>query len=311
MASADAKKRKTWPAFASWVQEWFQANQDETISKPLALDPALYLVATPIGNLGDMTLRGLWVLRNADIVLCEDTRITGGLLHHYGIKKQLLTCHDHNEAERQAEILRRLAEGQAIALVSDAGTPLISDPGYKLVQACRAAGHSIVPVPGACAAITALTFSGLPSDRFMFIGFLPPKQAARQEVLKDLAQTQATLIFYESPQRLKATLADLCQLYGPERPAAVGRELTKLYEDMQSATLGELAAFYEQDEIKGEIVLLIGPSTQEAPKQDLDAALRQALETMSIRDAATAVSGALGLKKSVVYQRALDLSRGN
>jgi 16S rRNA (cytidine1402-2'-O)-methyltransferase len=311
MASADAKKRKSWPAFASWVQDLFQASQDDDASKPFALEPALYLVSTPIGNLGDITLRALWVLRQAGAVLCEDTRVTGGLLHHYGIKQNLISCHDHNEEARAKDVQQRLAGGQALALVSDAGTPMISDPGYKLVQACRAAGFPIIPVPGACAAITALTMAGLPTDRFLFAGFLPAKQTARRQALRTLETVQATLVFYESPQRLADTLEDMCAILGDAREAAVGRELTKLYEDMQNGSLHDLSATYQKAENpKGEVVILIGPPAEGAPASaaDLDAALRQALETMSIRDAAATVSGALGLKKNVVYQRALALA---
>lgn len=289
----------------------FQASQDDGTSKPFALDPALYLVSTPIGNLGDITLRALWVLRQASAVLCEDTRVTGGLLHQYGIKQNLVSCHDHNEAERVKEVLSRLSQGEALALVSDAGTPMISDPGYRLVQACRQAGFPVIPVPGASAVLSALTMAGLPTDRFLFAGFLPAKQTARRQSLKELESMQATLVFYESPQRLGETLDDMCALFGEARQAAVGRELTKLYEDMQVGSLHDLALIYTKDEApKGEIVILVAPAPEAAPPSEaqLDIALRQALETMSVRDAATAVAGALNLKKSVVYQRALALA---
>lgn len=311
MASADAKKRKSWPAFASWVQGFLQANQDEGTSKPPALQAALYLVSTPIGNLGDITLRALWVLQQASAVFCEDTRVTGGLLHQYGLKQSLVSCHDHNEAERIKDVCARIAAGQAVALVSDAGTPVISDPGYRLVQACRLAGLPVIPIPGACAAVAALSASGLPSDQFHFVGFLPPKQTARRQALKALDSLRATLIFYESPQRLAAALDDMCAVLGDARIAAVGRELTKLYEEMRTGTLFELAAAYQKEETpKGEIVILVGPGSEAAPpsQADLDEALRQALESMSVRDAAAQVSAALNLKKSLVYQRALALA---
>ncbi|NTU76559.1 MAG: 16S rRNA (cytidine(1402)-2'-O)-methyltransferase [Alphaproteobacteria bacterium] len=252
------KKQKTSPDYSAWAGQVLKASEDGQASKEAALAPGLYIVATPIGNLGDITLRALWTLREADVVICEDTRVTGGLLHRYGLKKPLLSYHDHNAEERQPEILARLAQGQKVALVSDAGTPLISDPGYKMVQACRAAAFSVVAVPGASAALTALTVAGLPTDKFLFVGFLPPKQTARRKALEDFNAVSATLVFYEAPARLGAMLADLRDILGAERPAAVARELTKLFEEVKTQSLTELAAAYaEEKETKGEIVGLV------------------------------------------------------
>lgn len=237
--------------------------------------------------------------------------MAGGLLHHYGIKKPLISCHDHNEESRSAEVIARLRKGESLALVSDAGTPMISDPGFRLVRAVREAGFTVVATPGASALLTALASAGLPTDRFLFIGFLPSKATARRKAIADLATTQATLVFYESAQRLAATLGDLASTLSPSREAAVGRELTKLYEEMQTAPLGTLAAHYAEAETpKGEIVILVGPPADDEAKPafDLEAALREALESMSLRDAVAVVTKASGLKKSEVYAKALLLA---
>ncbi|MFN4089998.1 MAG: 16S rRNA (cytidine(1402)-2'-O)-methyltransferase, partial [Alphaproteobacteria bacterium] len=224
------------------------------------LEPGLHLVATPIGNLEDITLRALRVLREADLVACEDTRHTGRLLRHYGIAAKLVPYHDHNADEARPRLLRRLADGGKLALVSDAGTPLVSDPGFKLVRAARAQGSRVTAVPGACAAIVALQLSGLPPDRFLFAGFLPPRRAARRATLEELRAVPATLIFYEGPSRLAGALADMRDVFG-DRPAAVARELTKLFEEVRAETLGELAAVYGAAPAKGEVVVLVGPAT--------------------------------------------------
>ncbi|MGE4350692.1 MAG: 16S rRNA (cytidine(1402)-2'-O)-methyltransferase [Bdellovibrionales bacterium] len=299
------------PDFASWARAFLQANEECDTSKPSSLKPCLYLVSTPIGNLGDMTLRALWALSGVAAVLCEDTRVTAGLLHHYGIKKPLISCHDHNEAARVEEVIARLSRGESLAFVSDAGTPMISDPGFRLVRAVRQAGFEAVALPGASAVLTALAGAGLPTDRFLFVGFLPTKQAARRKAIADVAKVEATLVFYESAQRLAATLADLAHELSPEREAAVGRELTKLYEEMQVDTLGALAqAYADKEKPKGEIVILVGPPV-EAEKEtafDLDKALTEALVTMSVRDAVAVVTKASGLKKSEVYARALVIA---
>ncbi|MDD3182606.1 MAG: 16S rRNA (cytidine(1402)-2'-O)-methyltransferase [Alphaproteobacteria bacterium] len=302
------KRKGSQPDFASWSQSLLKANEVCATSKPSSQPPTLYLVATPIGNLGDITLRALWTLSFVDAVLCEDTRVTGGLIHHYGIKKPLISCHDHNEEARSAEVISRLQKGESLALVSDAGTPMISDPGFRLVRAVREAGFTVVAAPGASALLTALASAGLPTDRFLFVGFLSSKSTARRKAIAALAATQATLVFYESAQRLAATLSDLATTLSPNREAAVGRELTKLYEEMQTAPLGKLAAHYADAETpKGEIVILVGPPTEDeaVPAFDLDEALRDALATMTLRDAVAAVTKSSGLKKSEVYAKAL------
>ncbi len=314
MARTDEKK-KTWPTFTSWISRLWHAIEEETLSKPLALESGLYLVSTPIGNLGDITLRALWALRQADAILCEDTRVSGKLLQLYGIeKKRLISCHDHNEAARTKDVVARLQKGEALVLISDAGTPLIADPGYKLVQACRENGHAVFAVPGASALLTALTSAGLPTDRFLFVGFLPNKKTARCKEIEELNGTHnTTLIFYESPQRLAATLADMCALFGPPRRAVIARELTKLYEESRGGTLEELALHYKEAPTpKGEVVILVAPTEESASvPENWEETLRTALQTMSLRDAVEALTKATGLKKSLVYQKALFFSQGN
>lgn len=276
---------------------------------PQALQPGLYVVSTPIGNLRDITLRALDVLAGADEVLAEDTRVAGKLLSAYGVKARLSPYHDHNGAERRPELLRKLAEGAKIALVSDAGTPLVSDPGWKLAHEALEAGHRVFPVPGASAMLAGLVASGLPSDRFLFAGFLPPKQGARKHAIEALKSVPATLIFYESGPRLADALADLAGVLGPARPAAVARELTKLFEETRRGSLRDLADHYGTSGApRGEIVVLVGPPTDEdvTPEQ-LDAALREALADQPTKAAANAVAEALGLPKREVYQRALQL----
>jgi 16S rRNA (cytidine1402-2'-O)-methyltransferase len=271
------------------------------------------LVSTPIGNLGDLPPRAVAALRQSALILCEDTRTSAHLLRHYGIATRTEALHDHNEAQRIPAILARLAAGQAVALISDAGTPLMSDPGYRLARAAIAAGHKVTAVPGANAAVTALVLSGLPPHPHLFMGFLPARQAARLAVLERLraaeqAGLSATLIFYESPHRAAETLADLATVFGP-RPAALARELTKLFEEVRRGTPAALAAGCEADPPRGEIVLLVGPAPEEAASAaDLDSLLRAALATQSVREAAAGVAAAMGLPKRVVYQRALELS---
>ena len=276
---------------------------------PQALAPGLYVVSTPIGNLRDITLRALDVLAAADEVLAEDTRVAGKLLSAYGVKARLSPYHDHNGAERRPELLRKLAEGARIALVSDAGTPLVSDPGWKLAHEALEAGHRVFPVPGASAMLAGLVASGLPSDRFLFAGFLPPKQGARRQNLESLKTVPATLIFYESGPRLAETLADLAAVLGGDRPAAVARELTKFFEETRRGSLTELVDHYAVSGApKGEIVVLIGPPVdREVTAAELDTALRDALASQPTKAAANAVAEALGLPKRDVYQRALQL----
>jgi 16S rRNA (cytidine1402-2'-O)-methyltransferase len=274
--------------------------------------PGLHIVATPIGNLGDISLRALSTLAAADAILCEDTRVTKVLLAHYGITTPLLAYHEHNAAEMQPKVLARLAEGQALALVSDAGTPLVSDPGYRLVEAAVAATHPITAVPGASAVLAALVLAGLPSDRFFFEGFLPAKSGERRRRTREIADIPATLVFFEAPHRVAETLVDLAAILGA-RPAAVARELTKKFETIRRGTLVDLAAqFNTEKPPKGEIVLVVGPpGDKEAPDGGaLDSALAAALATHSQRDAVDIVAAELGLKRKEVYARALRLAGG-
>ncbi|QFR33955.1 16S rRNA (cytidine(1402)-2'-O)-methyltransferase [Ancylobacter sp. TS-1] len=272
----------------------------------------LYIVATPIGHLGDVTLRALETLAAADVIACEDTRITRRLLDRYGIETPLVVYHDHNAEHTRPRLLARLAEGAVVAQVSDAGTPLVSDPGFKLVEAAISAGHRVVPLPGASASLAALVAAGLPTDRFFFEGFLPPKSGARRTRIAELKTLPSTLVVYESGPRLPESLADLASGLGP-RPAAVCRELTKTFEEVRRAPLDVLAAHYaENGPPRGEIVLVIGPPVpEEASAADLDAALRTALASLSVKDAAAAVATATGLPRRAVYARALALQAGD
>lgn len=270
----------------------------------------LYLVATPIGNLGDISLRALETLAAADCIACEDTRVTRKLTERYGIGSSLTAYHEHNAAEALPRILARLAEGQAVALVSDAGTPLISDPGYRLVRAAVEAGHAVTALPGASAVLAALSLAGLPTDRFFFEGFLPPKQGARQKRIAELITLPATLVLFESGPRLAASLADLAAGLGA-RNASVCRELTKLHEEIRRGDLTTLANDYAQGgETRGEIVIVIAPPPDEATADaDVDDLLRQALGRVSVKDAVGEVALATGRARREVYQRALELSK--
>ncbi len=269
----------------------------------------LYIVSTPIGNLGDMTVRGREILEQADIIACEDTRVTGKLLARFQIKSPTISYHDHNEQKILPQLLDRLAEGQIVALVSDAGTPLISDPGYRLVKKAADAGHMVCPIPGASAILAALASAGLPTDRFMFVGFLPGKTQARQKILKELSGVKATLVFYESAKRLKDSLRDILDVLG-DRQAAVCRELTKLFEEIHRGNLAGLVTHYDQaDRPKGEIVIVIGPPEEtEAATDQLDEALTHALAHLSVKEAVASVTYTLGLKRKQVYARALNIS---
>ncbi len=273
--------------------------------------PGLYLVATPIGNLGDISLRALETLAAADCIACEDTRVTRKLTERYGIATPLMAYHEHNAAEALPKIIARLGEGQAVALVSDAGTPLISDPGYRLVRAAVEAGHAVTAVPGASAVLAALSLAALPTDRFFFEGFLPPKQGARQKRIAELASIPATLVLFESGPRLGASLADLAAGLGP-RSASVCRELTKLHEEIRRGDLATLAAHYADDaETRGEIVIVIAPPADvETADTDVDELLRNALVRVSVKDAVGEVALATGRARRDVYQRALDLAKG-
>jgi 16S rRNA (cytidine1402-2'-O)-methyltransferase len=275
------------------------------------LAPGLHIVATPIGNLGDISLRALEALAGADVIACEDTRVTRKLLGRYGIETPQTPYHEHNAAEARPQILARLAAGEAVALVSDAGTPLISDPGFKLVAAARAAGHRVTTLPGASATLAALTIAGLPTDRFFFEGFLPPREGARRSRIAELARMPATLVLFETGPRLPAALADLAQGLGA-RPAAVCRELTKLHEEVRTAALPELAQHYAgAAETRGEFVLVIAPPAAAAPASagEIDGLLRQALGRASVKDAVSEVAAATGLPRREVYQRALAMAK--
>lgn len=271
------------------------------------VSPGLYLVATPIGNLRDMTLRALDVLAAADLVLAEDTRVTAKLLTAYGLKAKLERCDDHASA-RAAEIaVERLKAGEVVALVSDAGTPLVSDPGYVVARAAVAEGLPVHPVPGPSSLLAALCIAGLPADRILFAGFLPPKSGARCTALEELRTGRQTLVFFESGPRLRDSLTDMAQVLGP-RPAAVARELTKLYEECVRGDLVELAADPRLDAPKGEIVVVVGPGEAEtASAADADAALSEALTRLPPGEAAAEVSKALNLPRKPLYKRALEL----
>lgn len=271
------------------------------------VSPGLYLVATPIGNLRDMTLRALDVLAAADLVLAEDTRVTAKLLTAYGLKAKLERCDDH-ASNRAAEIaVERLKAGEVVALVSDAGTPLVSDPGYVVARAAVAEGLPVHPVPGPSSLLAALCIAGLPADRMLFAGFLPPKSGARRTALEELRTGRQTLVFFESGPRLRDSLSDMAEVLGP-RPAAVARELTKLYEECVRGTLSELAADPRLDAPKGEIVVVVGPGEAETVSaDDADAALSEALTRLPPGEAAAEVSRALNLPRKPLYKRALEL----
>ncbi len=276
------------------------------------LEPGLYLVATPIGNLGDVTLRALETLAAADLIACEDTRITARLLERYGIRTPLTPYHDHNAATARPKLIKRLVDGAAVALVSDAGTPLVSDPGYKLVRAAQEAGVGVTAVPGPSAVLAALAVAGLPTDRFFFEGFLPAKDAARRARVAELARLPATLVLFESGPRIADALAALAAEM-PQRAAAVCRELTKLHEEVRRGDLGSLAREYAQGaETRGEFVIVIAPpdaATPEAAPEEIDALLRQALRTQTLKDAVAAVTQATGAPRRDVYRRALALGK--
>jgi 16S rRNA (cytidine1402-2'-O)-methyltransferase len=277
-----------------------------------ALPAALYVVATPIGNLGDVTLRALATLAAADLIACEDTRVTSVLLRHYGIRASLVAYHDHNAARQRPRLLAALAEGKSVALVSDAGTPLVSDPGFQLAAAARAAGHAVIPVPGPSAVLAALIASGLPTDTVLFAGFLPVKAGARAERLKSLASVPATLLFFESPQRLAATLAAMTEAFGGTRPAAVTRELTKLFETVVPGTLAELAEKFSGDPPKGEIVIVVGPPAPPTTSaEDADRVLIALLKDHSVGEAAAEATAVTGLPRRQLYRRALQLKVGD
>jgi 16S rRNA (cytidine1402-2'-O)-methyltransferase len=296
-----------------------RVGRDERPTRSYSLDghrreaapiaPGLHIVSTPIGNLGDITLRALSTLAAADLIACEDTRVTRKLLDRYAIAAPLTPYHDHNAATARPKLLQRLAEGAAIALVSDAGTPLISDPGYKLVRAVQEAGYAVTAIPGASSILTALAVAGLPTDQFLFAGFLPPKQGARRARIAELARVPATLIVFETGPRLAETLADLAAGLG-QREAAVCRELTKLHEEVRRQPLATLAQAGADQETRGEFVLVIAPAPADAAPsaEDADALLRAALARTSLKEAVGEVMVATGLPRRTLYQRALALA---
>ncbi len=281
------------------------------VSEPLA--SGLYVVATPIGNLADITLRALAVLERADVIYCEDTRHSRTLLSHYAISQPLRAYHEHNAERERPHILAELTNGKCVALISDAGTPLISDPGYKLVRAAIAEGHAVVSLPGASAVLTALATAGLATDAFLFAGFLPTRQGARRSRLAELKTVPATLVFFEAPSRLTDSLADIAAVLG-DRQTAVARELTKLHEEVRRGSAAELAQWAETAAPRGEMVILIGPpnaASLEVTDDAITSRLRTLLADLSLRDAAKAVAEDLGVTKARVYDLGLALKRAD
>ena len=273
--------------------------------------PGLYLVATPIGNLSDITLRALETLAGVDLIACEDTRITHRLTERYAISAQLTAYHEHNAAAARPRLLEKLAQGHSVALVSDAGTPLISDPGFKLVREASAAGHNVIAVPGPSSVLTALSVAALPTDRFFFEGFLPSRQGARRTRLGELARIEATLVLFESGNRVQDTLADLAEIMDG-REAAICRELTKLHEEIRRAPVAELAKGADKLETRGEFVLVIGPPAADAKvmaQDELDDVLRASLQRDSVKDAVAHAVEVSGRPRREVYSRALELAK--
>ncbi|MFZ1984740.1 MAG: 16S rRNA (cytidine(1402)-2'-O)-methyltransferase [Desulfatitalea sp.] len=280
---------------------------------PESMAPGLYVVTTPIGHLADITLRALSVLAGVELIAAEDTRHTRRLLDHYKIQNRLVSYHEHNEVQRTAELIERLAQGAAIALVSDAGTPTVSDPGFRLVQAAVAHGIAVIPIPGVSAAITALSVSGLPTDQFTFVGFPARKRDKRRQQLQALAHLPHTLIFYQSPQRLTAFMAELVEILG-DRPAVLAREMTKVHEEYLRAPLSQIIATLEaRDSIKGECTLLVAAAAPVEPlgEEALDQAIRQALaqKECSLSDLAKALAARFHVSRKQIYDRALELKK--
>lgn len=284
----------------------FRISGHEIAARPL--EPGLYLVSTPIGNLGDMSIRGLETLAGADIIACEDTRVSRVLLDRYGITTRPYAYHEHNAERVGPKLMAALEAGKSVALISDAGTPLISDPGYRLSQTSIEVGTRVIPIPGASAPMAALVASGLPSDAFLFAGFLPSKDKARRDRLATFATTEATLMFFESPNRLAACLKSASEVLGNDRPAAVCRELTKAFEEIRRGMLGELATQYEDENVRGEIVLVIGPGSTPLPSQDdVDVLLAKLAAELPAGKAATEAAKLTGQPRKDLYQRLLDM----
>lgn len=273
----------------------------------------LFVVATPIGHLDDISYRAINVLKSVDLIAAEDTRTSAQLLKHFGISTPLTACHDHNESNKIEHLIQRLQQGENMALISDAGTPLISDPGFKLVRAAQENNIQVIPVPGACAAIAALSAVGLPSDRFSFEGFLPSRQSQRISALQKLKDETQTMIIYEAPHRILECVKDMADVFGAERPVGFAREITKTFETIKKMTLGELAVFVESDrnQQKGEIVLVIGGATEEKDleQEKLDQLLTRLLQDLSVKAASQLAADLTGIKKKVAYQRALELTQ--
>jgi 16S rRNA (cytidine1402-2'-O)-methyltransferase len=289
----------------------FRIGAQEMSARPV--EAGLHLVATPIGNLGDITLRALEILAGADIIAAEDTRVSRVLLDRYGIARRLQPYHEHNVAEAGPKLIEEMKAGRSVALISDAGTPLVSDPGYRLVQEALAEGITVSPVPGPSSVIAALSASGMPSDSFFFAGFLPQKEKARRDRLAEISRIPGTLLFFESPHRLAASLADAAAVLGDERRACVCRELTKAFEEFRRGGLGELAAHYaEHPNVKGEIVVAVEPPAAEAAIEGaaLDALLAELSRDMPTARAATEAATRTGLPRKVLYQRLLELKDG-
>ncbi len=296
------------PSASERLRTFSVAQSTVTVSRP---SPGLYLVATPIGNLGDITLRALETLAGCDLIACEDSRVTRRLLDRFLISTPLTPYHEHNAPAARPKLIHRLAQGAAIALVSDAGTPLISDPGFKLVREVTAAGHAVIPIPGPSAVLAALTAAGLPTDRFYFEGFLPPKQGARRARIAELARIDATLVLFEGGSRVADMLSDLAGAMG-ERDGAVCRELTKLHEDIRRAPLNRLATEAPNLETRGEFVIVVGPppaGAQRLSTSDLDDILRSAMQTASLKDAVAQAVELSGRPRREVYARALELAK--
>lgn len=272
------------------------------------LEPGLYIVATPIGNLGDITIRALETLASATLVACEDTRVSGKLLKHFGISTRMISYHEHNAGPAGEKILTAIAGGGSVALISDAGTPIISDPGQRLVALVRGHGLPVWPVPGPSAPVAALSASGMANEAFLFAGFLPTREMARRSRLRQFKALDATLVFFESPNRVGKALADIAAELGEDREVAICREITKLHEDQVRGKAGDLAQAYAEKPVKGEIVLLIAPPGQEA-QMDPDALIAELLERMSVSEAAAEAARMTGLPRRMLYSRALELSK--
>jgi 16S rRNA (cytidine1402-2'-O)-methyltransferase len=298
------------PAAPGLARRYMLAGRESEAPK---LKAGLHIVATPIGNLGDITLRALETLAGADLIACEDTRVTRKLLDRYAISTPLTPYHEHNAAQARPILLQKIADGAAVALVSDAGTPLVSDPGFKLVRGAQEAGHNVTTLPGASSLLAALTIAGLPTDQFLFAGFLPPKDAARRARIAELSRIPATLVLFETGPRAAAALAELALGLGDTRQAALCRELTKLHEEVLRGDLKTLAGICAGNEPRGEIVLVIAPPQQAEPVStaEADEMLRQALTRASVKDAVGEVADATGLPRREIYRRALALTKAD